>query len=459
MKRIAVVGAGVSGLTAAYYLNRIREEQSLELEIALLEACDRPGGVIRSVRKDGLLLEGGPEGWASYKPAAKVLVKDLGLQQDLIGSKDIHRRTFIVNQGQLTELPKGMAFFAPVDPISFWRSAPISIRGKFRASLEPFISRSKGDLSVQQFFERRLGSEFTEEVVEPLISAILGSDFRKVSARSALPEMYGIEQRTGSLWKGMRRFANIPATVSTLNSMRHGMGQVIEGLVNQLGQVQSHYSCGQLKLKKSNGSYSLVSDAFEGEFDSIIFCTPAHATASIVQDPFPETAGILNEIPYGSSNLVYLAYERSGFTHDLNGFGFIVPSREAGTVDACTWVSTKWDGRCSDDRVLIRCAIHSGRKHRADLSDEALVEAVHQELHRLLKINSNPCLSQVFRVKGSLPQLLVGHSRKLERISESLKDDPNLYMAGSYWGGVGVPDCIKTGKAAAERVAESLFTA
>lgn len=449
--QVAIIGAGITGLSTAFYLERLAEEKSIDLSCVLLEKDTRLGGVIQSEREDGLLLERGPEGWASYKPAARKLIEDLGLGDQVIGSRDDYRRTLVVRQGRLEALPDGMMFLAPVDPFSFWRSAPLSLTGKLRVSLEPFVPRSRGELSVRRFFERRLGSEFTERLVEPLISAIYGGDFDRLSAPSTLPELYRAEQRAGSLWRGLRRFAGLTRKISVLHTMRDGMSQLVEHLAEHLQRTAVHRGMVDLKLSATAGRFQLSNRAGSWVADHVVLATPAPAAADLLSPLIPSASEALRQIPYGSSTLAYLAYRKSEFHHPLNAFGFIVPSHEPHLVDACTWVNTKFDHRVSDGTVLMRCAIHGHGKGSA-LSDSELIEGCQNDVARLMGIDCRPYLTRVFQIRNAIPQLLLGHGERVQKAREALAVYPGLHLAGSFVGGVGVPDCILTGRTTAEAI-------
>jgi oxygen-dependent protoporphyrinogen oxidase len=453
--RIGIVGGGISGLSAAFWLEKLVGRQSLDAEISLLEKSAKLGGVIHSVVVDGYLLEAGPEGWASYKVAAKKIIQELGLQQEMIGSNDEHRRTLIVRGGRLTALPDGMMFLAPVDARAFWRSAPLTLRGKLRASLEPLVPRSQGDLSVRRFFERRLGREFTENLVEPLTSAIYGADFEELSAPSTLPELYRAEQRAGSLWKGLRRFANMTTKISVLATMRRGMAQLTEAIEESLQVTRITRGVTGLRLRASDKRLVLTAEDFEEAFDALILCTPAGASADILEPSIPEVAPLLRSVPYATSTLVYLAYRRDEFDHPLDGFGFIVPRRENRAIDACTWVNRKFDFRCPEDRILLRCAIHD-RAGREVPRDGSLVERMSQEIQAIMGVHCQPVMARVIPASGGIPQLLVGHGARLAQIQEILGPYPGLALAGSFTRGVGVPDCVRTAQEAVLGVVERL---
>lgn len=450
--RIGIIGAGISGLSTAYYLEKSGREAGIELEIVLLERSDRIGGVIQTRRVDDLLLEAGPEGWASYKRAAKILINDLDLSSELIGSNDQHRRNYIAQNGSLEAIPDGMTFLSPVQPLAFWRTAKISRLGKIRAFMEPFVPPTKGDLSARQFFTRRLGVEFADHLIEPFVGAIFGADFSQLSVASAMPELYRAEQRAGSLWKGLRPMAKISLSTSVLFSLRRGMSHLTERLEESISDVTILRGVSNLTLDKSKDSLLLKGSHFTEPFDHVVLSTPAHATAQITGDICPTLKVLLDGISYTSSTIVYLSYKKDEFSHPLDGFGFIVPAQEAQVMDACTWVSRKFDYRCPDNLVLLRAAIHNGRRHRPDLSDDDIVDNVHNEIIRFMGIRSAPAFSRVFHVRGAIPQLLVGHVERVSKIRTALAETPGLHVAASYYGGVGIPDCIQTARNTADSI-------
>jgi oxygen-dependent protoporphyrinogen oxidase len=456
VKRVAVIGAGISGLSTAYYLSKAAETAVTPFEIWLLEKSSDLGGVIRSEKENGLLLEAGPEGWASYKPSAASLAEELGLGESLLGSNDFRRKTYIARGGSLAPLPDGMTFLAPVDPWSFWRTAPISTAGKLRTFCEPFVTRSRGDLSVRAFFARRLGQEFTDHLVEPLISAIYGADFEEVSAPASIPELYRTEQRFGSLWRGLRRFAKLTLSKSVLLSLKNGMSELTQALAENLGSVQVVRGLTDAKLSIRDGSRQLESSICSESFDAVVIATPANAASTLLESVSEELAALLQEVPYSSSSIVYLAYKKAEFSHPRDGFGFIVPREEAGAFDACTWVDQKFDYRSPDDVVLLRCAVHDRRTKRSASDPEMTLELAHREVQRLMGVRCSPVYQRLFRVRHGIPQLLVGHVGRIKRLTLLLESLPGIYFATNYVGGVGIPDCIKTARETAVRVVADL---
>ena len=413
--RVAVVGGGLSGLVATYYLSRENAAYGLDLEITLLEKSSRLGGVIQSRRVGDFLLEDGPEAFVSYKPAARRLVEALGLGTDLLGSRDDRRKVYVLNQNGLDPLPEGMVFLAPVRRRAFWSTASLSPAGRMRALLEPWVPRSRKDASVREFFHRRLGREFTRRVAEPLISAIYGGNIRHLSMESALPLLYRLEQSQGSLRKGFLRrpLESSSQPLPLFLTLRNGMEQLVDALRRHCEGVTIHTGVSRLRLTASPGEgYLLKGNGYERVQDVVILSTPAPAASRLLCGLTSEDGSPLSRVPYTSTRIVYLAYKRSEFSHPLNGFGFVASEGADTVLDACTWVSSKFDERCPADSVLLRCAVHDGRRRRDALSEEESVDRAHQEIQRILKISCPPTLHYVWEHGPVMPQPVVGHAKQ-----------------------------------------------
>ncbi len=455
--RVGIVGGGLSGLVAAYYLNQENAANGLGLEITLLEKAPRLGGVIRSRRVGEFLLEDGPEAFVSYKPAASNLVEELGLDADLLGSRDDRRKVYVLDQDGLNPLPEGMVFLAPVRRRAFWSTASLSPAGRIRALLEPWVPPTRKDASVREFFHRRLGREFTRRVAEPLISAIYGGNIRHLSIESALPLLYRMEQSHGSLRKGFLRrpLENSSKPLPLFLTLRKGMEQLVDALRTHIDGVTIHTGVSGLRLTPaSGGRYLLKGNGFEGVQDMVILSTPAPVSSRLLAGLASEKDSPLSRVPYTSTRIIYLGYRRSEFSHPLNGFGFVAAEGADTVLDACTWVSSKFDDRCPPDSVLLRCAVHDGRRRREPMSEDESVTRVHQELTRILDFSCTPTLHYVWDHGPAMPQPVLGHSDRIERSRAGLHRFPGIYLTGAFVGGVGIPDCIETSRGAAEKVAD-----
>jgi oxygen-dependent protoporphyrinogen oxidase len=456
--KIGIIGGGISGLATAYYLLQESLQQNLEIEVTILERSDHLGGVIWTEKTEGFLLEGGPQNFVAFKPQTLELITELGLGDEVIGSNDQLRQTFVLQDSKLQPLPQGMEFLSPVRIRAFWSSSLISTAGKLRAFLEPFVRPSVGDMSVDSFLTRRLGRELTDKVAEPLVSAIYGGDIRELSTISALPRVYQIEQQFGSLWKGMRKTSrqrSAPSQPSFL-ALRPGMSCLIDQLTERLSEISIHRNVAGIQVQWDSSCYRVKCARFEDAFDSLILSTPASAAAGILEPVSGEAAHLLMQVPYASTVIVYLAYKRKEFSHPLDGHGFVVPRKEATVMDACTWVSSKFEGRCPPDTVLLRCSIQDGRQKRVEISDQEAVQKVHQELQRVLGITCQPILTRVLHARKALPQFTLGHGQRMEQIREALKGHPGLFLTGAYFGGVGIPDCIETAGRTARQATDFL---
>ena len=335
--KIGIIGAGISGLATTYYLLQESLHRDLEIDLTILERSDRLGGVIWSEKNQGFLLEGGPQNFVAFKPHTLELITELGLGDEVIGSNDQLRQTFVLQDSKLQPLPQGMEFLSPVRIRPFWSSSLISTAGKLRAFLEPLIRPSVGDMSVDSFLTRRLGRELTEKVAEPLVSAIYGGDIRELSTISALPRVYQIEQKFGSLWKGMRKASRQRSTPfpPSFLALRPGMSCLIDQLAERLSEISIHRNVAGIQVQWDSSCYRVKSSPFEDAFDSLILSTPAPAAADIMDPVSDEAAQLLRQVPYSSTVIVYLAYKRAEFSHPLNGHGFVVPRKEATVMDAC----------------------------------------------------------------------------------------------------------------------------
>ena len=454
--KIGIIGAGISGLATAYYLLQESLHRDLEIDLTILERSDRLGGVIWSEKNQGFLLEGGPQNFVAFKPHTLELITELGLGDEVIGSNDQLRQTFVLQDSKLQPLPQGMEFLSPVRIRPFWSSSLISTAGKLRAFLEPLIRPSVGDMSVDSFLTRRLGRELTEKVAEPLVSAIYGGDIRELSTISALPRVYQIEQKFGSLWKGMRKASRQRSTPfpPSFLALRPGMSCLIDQLAERLSEISIHRNVAGIQVQWDSSCYRVKSSPFEDAFDSLILSTPAPAAADIMDPVSDEAAQLLRQVPYSSTVIVYLAYKRAEFSHPLNGHGFVVPRKEATVMDACTWVSSKFEGRCPPDTVLLRCSIQDGRQKRVAISDQEAVQKVHRELQRVLGISCQPILTRVLHARKALPQFTLGHAQRMEQLRETLKGYPGLFLTGAYFGGVGIPDCIESARRTARQAVD-----
>lgn len=468
MLPVAIVGGGISGLAAAYFLEKSAAESGLDLAIHLMESRDRLGGVILTERADGFLLEGGPDSFLSLKPAAIELANELGLSGDLVPSNDHRRRTYVYYGGKLRELPEGLMFVVPSRVGPLFRTDLFSLFGKLRLALSAILPppvTGDQDISVADFIRPRLGTQALERLVEPLLAAVYGADVDTLSAHAALPQLIGLEEKYGSLWRGVRTVRTERQASSPQNSLfvtlRNGVGEITDALAQRLSKTR--VICGREILavsrdRKGTGFHLQWSG---GEMDAaaLIVATPTHVTAKILRDLDPPLAEKLAEVTYHSSLTVSLGFPQRGFPHSLDGFGFVVPRKQGKRLIACTWVSTKFPFRCAPEQVLLRCFLGGARDPAiVGEGDSRIFEIVRQELAEIMGIRSEPSLCRIYRWEKCMPQYSTGHPRRVEQIASLAGQVPGLFLAGNGYRGIGIPDCIHSASLAASSALRHLRT-
>jgi oxygen-dependent protoporphyrinogen oxidase len=484
---VAIVGGGIAGLATAYYLQQKARQADLPLTYSLIESAPAFGGKIRTDVQDGFVIEGGPDSFITQKPAALRLCRELGLGDRLVGTNDAQRKVYVLDGGRLRPLPDGVMLVVPTKFTPFALSPLISLPGKARMGLDLFIPprRENSDESLANFIRRRLGQEALDKIAEPLMAGIHVADPERLSLQATFPRFIALEQKYGSLIKGMlaqkaRSVRNHNGTGPKLPlfmTLRGGLRELVEALAARLeGELllgtrvvelerdpgNSTSGDGRYRLGLENGQTLLA--------DAVILATPAYVAAGLVEPMHPALAAELRAIRYVSTATVSLGFRRAEFEHPLNGFGFVsararpprsVPraegkkSRPSSNVSlaACTWTSTKFNGRAPDEHVLVRGFV-GGPRHEelVDLPDQTLVEGVREELRRVMGVHARPVVTRIYRWPQANPQYDVGHLERVGQIEALAADLPDLYFTGSAYRGVGIPDCIEQGQNTAEAV-------
>lgn len=461
LRRVAVVGGGIAGLAAAFQLARAREAGS-PIEEHLYEASPRLGGALRTERIEGCLLEAGADSFLTEKKDALDLCRDLGLGERVIGSEDHQRRTWILFQSKLEPLPDGIEFLVPTRMGPTARTPLLSWPAKFRVLCEPWARKAPPaeDESVASFVERHFGRGMLNTIVDPLLTGVYGGGAEELSVRAVLPRFVEMEKQWGSLLRGMRaarkqRLAagrNQGVRPPLFSALMDGFGELISGLRQRLTPGRFFCERSVAKIERRDAGFRLMfSGAEAAEVDALILALPARAAAKLVQDLDGELAAPLAEIPYASSLIVGLAYARTAVSGLPNGFGFLVPRQEGRRLRACTFVGQKFRHRVPPDRQLLRCFLGGARDSAVlELSDEEVLRLVQNELKSILGLTAAPLATKVFRWRNAMAQYTVGHKERLRRIEDRLREHPGLFLAGNAYGGIGVPDCIRSGREAAE---------
>lgn len=457
-RRIAVVGGGVAGLAAAYRLGELAEARGEPLEVVLYEAAGRLGGPVRSVEREGYLLEEGPDSLLLEKPASRSLIERLGLAERLVAVRPEARRSWLVHRGRLVPIPEGFFLVAPAALLPLLGSPLLSWRGKLRAACEPLVPKrsSEADESVASFVERRFGRELYEAIAEPLIAGIYGSDPRDLSARATLARFVACEGTYGSVIAGIRRERLAEASAARgaryglFASFDRGMETLVRSLASAAKRTTVRLGAPVTDLRPAGDSWRLAAGGEESSFDAVLLAAPAPAVAILLGGLDPGLAAALDAIPYRSSATLQLAYAEGGVPR-LEGSGFVVPRREGGLVRGCTFHHWKYPGRAPEGRGLLRLYFADDS---ASLEESELVRRGRHDLERWLGVRAEPRFVHLARHERASPQYRVGHLDLVAGARAACRRHPGLGLAGSAWDGVGLADAIGGG----ERAAEELFS-
>jgi oxygen-dependent protoporphyrinogen oxidase len=420
------------------------------------------GGVIQTEHVEGCVIEAGPDSFLSVKPAAMDLIRELGLADEVIGSNDHLRKTYVWKGGRLVALPDGLMMMIPTRILPMVTTPLVSWSTKIRMGLElfrhPRNGHAESDQSVAEFVESHYGAEAVDYLAEPLLSGIYGGSPSELSVRSVLPRFVELESKYGSLTKGVlaeRRRAPAQANSAPLfRTLKGGLGQMVDAVRAGLtGKVEVMHRRAEAVERAANG-YRVRMDGDWVEADRVVLACEAHRAAELMPDA--RIAELLAGVQYGSSMTVALGFKSSDFPRPLDGFGFLVPKRERRRLVACTWVGTKFPHRTPTGQVLARCFLGgTGDPGVLNESDDAVTATVLEELHRIVGFSGRPAFARIFRWPRSMAQYAVGHQQRVAEVKERLAANPGLELAGNAYEGIGIPDCIRMGKQAAERILQS----
>ena len=452
---ITIIGGGIAGLATAFYLEKKAREEGREIQYVLLERDDRWGGKIATEFVDGFLVEGGPDLLLTQKPAGIQLCKDLGLADRLIPTNNDRQRTFLVRDGKLVAFPEDFSLV----PSKFWplvTSPLFSLCGKVRMGLEVFVPRRRdeGDESLASFIGRRLGKEAVR-IGGAMLAGIHSADAERLSMRGAFPMYVAMEQRYGSLIKGVRAMRKTRVKSSAMfQTLIGGLGEMVDTLVARLdGDLRRGVAVGS--VRKADGGFEVVAGDEVIGTDAVVMATPAYVSADLVADFAPGLSLMLRGVRYVSTATVSLAYRKRDVEgqHDFEGFGFLSPKHEGRRITACTWVSTKLNFRAPDDGVLVRTFVGgTGREDLVALDDETMIAQSREELEDLMGLTADPVFARIFRWKRGRPQFDVGHLDRVAEMEHLAAQVGGLYLTGSAYRGSAIPDCIVQAVDTADRI-------
>lgn len=452
MKRVAIAGGGLSGMTLAYALiNKVKD-----IEVSVYESEDRPGGKIWSEKEDGFLCEKGPNGFLDNKPMTLELCKSLGI--DPVNSSKNSKKRFIFTDNNLKALPES--------PVSFIKSDLLSWGGKFRLLLELNAPKGPADETVADFIIRRMGHEALDKLIDPMCSGIYAGDPYKMSIKNCFPRIKELEQQYGSLIKAMMKIkkqrnkeqgAKVSAAPGgNLTSFYNGAQTITDSLAEKLGsRLKLGYSVDSVTRKNSH--YQLRTSEEITEADFVVLATPAYASAVILKDIDEDISTALLKIPYPHVSIVCFGYEKEKVEHSLDGFGFLVPHIEGRNILGNLWDSSIFPNRASEGHVLLRAMVGGAQNPEiASLDDNKLISIVFDELNSILGLKSDPDMIRVYRWDNAIPQYILGHSRVLSTVDEKLKKYPGLYVTGNAYRGIGINDCIENSYRLADEIASKI---
>lgn len=478
MKRVVVIGGGISGLSTAYYLRQKALRAGVDIEVMLIEKERTFGGCIVTEKADGFVIEGGPDCFLSEKPWTIRLCEDLGLAHRLLCTNEENRRVFILSRGTLHELPEGFMLMIPTSFTPFLKSSLISLPGKLRMAVDLFLPRKRSgeEESLAQFVRRRLGNEALEKIAEPLVAGIHAGTPETMSLISTFPRFIQLEEEYRSLILGMMARKRKARQLAQRHSgpkrtmfmaLVGGMMELTDALSTRLDErsLLSHKKVVRIHRRGDSDPHHPTYEVHvEGgetmRANCVILATPVHVTAGLLKEMDETLSEVLSSIPSVSTATISLVYRGNEIHHPLNGFGFIVPRTEKRKVMASTWTSTKFTHRSPPGFVLLRAFVGGAQNEDLlNVDDEPMIEMVREELRDIMGITADPILTRIYRWEKSMPQYRLGHAQKLAQLEEGLLRYPGLYITGCAYRGIGISDCINDGEITAEKTLKYLTNA
>lgn len=444
MSRVAVIGGGLTGLATAYYLGQAKPDRQIDV----FEEEHRFGGKIKTKRVDGYVVEVGPDSYLARKQAMTDLINELGLGNTLVTNAT--GQAFIYDRGNMFPLPGGAIVGIPTEFIPFAKSTLLSWPGKFRAMQDFFKSPypTEGDVSIGDFFKYHLGREMMDKLIEPLLSGIYGGDIYELSLDATFPEFHSLERKHGNMVKGMlaARKQRVAANVKPSGQFRQltgGLESIIDALVAQMpANVTLHKSTPVTSIEKVKDGY-VLGGTVKSPYQEVIITTPPQRYKEwFAQDPH---FGELMNMDLSSCAIAVMGFERETFDATLDGTGFVITRKSDTPLTACTYITAKWPQTTPQDKIVLRVFMGKpGDDTVQRLDAEQLKELALREIQRIMKFNAKPLWVELTRLDKSMPQYKVGHRDLVSRLKDyAAKAYPGLYMIGTPFDGVGMPDGVR----------------
>jgi len=465
---IAILGAGTSGLAAAYRLYQLMPQATLRI----FDRRNRVGGVLETLQRDGFQIEQSADNFITTVPWGLDLCKELGLGDKLVQTNPNARRTYVVRKGKLHLLPDGFLMMAPTKLMPMATTPILSPLGKLRAGLELLIPSRKDDIdeSMAAFVRRRLGREVFERLVEPLVSGVYAADMEKLSVLATLPRFRDMERQYGSLiWAMQRQLkANKAAHLSEQSgarysmfvTLRNGLSGLCEAMAQRLPADSLQLGTEVTQIDKTPEGKWIVrtTPATPRErnelFDAVIAAASVADTSKVLRNSVPVLAEKLGAIEHEGTAIATFAFDAAQIKQEFRGMGFVVPKIEQSPILAGSFSSVKYEHRAPQGKFLIRVFAGGARNPElATMPEEQLVPLLLGELRKIIRIDGEPLFTTVAHWANTMPQYNVGHRERIAEIESLISAEPSLALAGNAFSGVGIPNCIHTGFVAAEKIA------
>lgn len=461
--RVAVIGAGISGISTCYKLEKLISD----VQIDLFEADEEPFGKVRTLRKDGFLIEAGPDCFVKEKPVPIAIAKELGFENEIIGTLEENKGTFIYAGKKLHPLPEGVISFVPTKIVPFLKTGLFSLKAKARMALDLFIPRANiDDETLAGFVRRRLGKEALDRLAAPLVAGIYGADPEKLSLKATFPRFLEMERKHRSLIIGFinarKKVSSLPnrdGNLSYFLSFKEGMSKLPEEMLRSLKRTRLHLKR-EVSMIEKEGQLFVVSDSngVKERFDAVVIAVPSYVAAQILPENLKKAKSLLQEIEFNSVATVSMVFKSKDVNSHLKGHGFVVAEGEDLKISAATFFTNKWPYRAPEGYSIVRTFIGGGKKsYLAFLSDDELLKISLEDLRTVVGItDAEPCDVFIYRFIKAMPQYSPGHLERIGKINNEVEKTAGLYLTGSSYHGIGVPDCINQGFLTAEKLATYL---
>lgn len=455
---VVIIGAGISGLSAAYWLKK------QDYSVRILEKSDRIGGSIRTTQKDGFLIEHGPNSGMETNPLIGEIVRGLGLESQMLHANAEANNRYIVKDGTLHKLP--------MSPPGFIKTKLFSGRAKWRVLGEWFVGKAPegSEETVADFVRRRLGPEFLDYAINPFVAGVFAGDPENLSVRAAFPKLVALEDNYGGIFKGVlkgrkerkarakegeesKQSARMFSFKNGLQTFTDALGKFLEfdietaAGVEQISREDNYW---KVQYKSAGTAKTL-------QAQSVLFASPAYATADLIRDIDNKTAYALNEISYAKVTMIFTGYDKSDVPIDLNGFGYLIPEKEQMNTLGTIWSSTIFENRAPQGKVAFTTFVGGARQpEKIELDDEVLLKEMRSDFAEIMNIQGEPEEIYIRRWPEAIPQYTPGHLKREAAMQEFEKNHPGLFISGNHRGGISVADCVKNSKPRAETVVEFL---